>query len=176
MNFLQYQNMIQKLAHKVSRLYQVEYEDMEAQGYLIYCECLQNYEITKASFSTYLYINLVGRLKSYALTVSRQKGIALYDLLNDDISDLDEDTSALLSTEDDNVTQQELLDEAKKCLSHDSYIILKWIISRTWERKGKHKPSINTVVELFGWNRIKVKKCWDECKNFWLNEGIMLYG
>lgn len=173
MTFEKYQKMIQKIAHKVCNRYNLEYEDIEAQGYLIYCECVHNYNITRSSFSTYLYINLSGRLVDYAISTIRQKGINLYDLLNpgDTENDVIEDRCSLLASSDTPIDQDGILEFAKEFLSHDSYIIFNWIIKRDWEKKGRKKPSIYSAVETFGWKRTRVQKCWNECKMFWLNEG-----
>lgn len=173
MEFSRYQKMIQKLAHVASARYDVEYEDMEAQGYLIYCECVRNFDITKSSFSTYLYINLSGRLGDYGISTMRQKGINLHDMLtcNDEESSMNEDNCILLSMEDSHITQENILDFAKGSLSNDGYTIFEWIISRVWEKKGRRKPSIYSAIEAFGWSKTRVQKCWEECKSFWLNEG-----
>ena len=174
MKFADYQKMIQKLAYVASQRYAVEYEDMEAQGYLIYCECVQNFDLTKSSFSTYLYINLSGRLNDYGVTNMRQRGINLYDMLNhgnNEEDSLDEDNCLLLSMNDSQVTQQNLLESAKCNLSPDSYTIFEWIVGRTWEKKGRRKPSIYSAIEAFGWKRTKIQRCWDECRAYWLNEG-----
>lgn len=174
MNFADYQKLIQKQAHAASSRYNVEYEDMEAQGYLIYCECVQNYDITKSSFTTYLYINLAGRLADYAITTIRQRGMNLHDMLNHGVDEddiIDENNCILLSVSDSHVTMDDILDHARDNLSHDSYTIFEWILNRTWERKGRRKPSIHSAMEVFGWKRTKMQRCWDECRAFWISEG-----
>ena len=44
----------------------VQFEDLLSEGYLIYSMCLANYKGNKSTkFTTYLYQNLLGRLKDY---------------------------------------------------------------------------------------------------------------
>ena len=57
--FEAYVMMIRKMAHKFARKLNVPYEEMEAQGYLIYSECLKSFDISKGTtFSTHLFTNL----------------------------------------------------------------------------------------------------------------------
>lgn len=169
MEFERYQRMIQKLAHMASDRFSVEYEDMEAQGYLIYCECVRSFDITKAGFSTYLYINLSGRLKDYGTSIIRQRGIFLHDMLDESL----DDRNSLLAIEDNYTTLDNLLDFAKKMLSDDAYLLFKWIVSFKWERKGRKTPSLSSAIESFDWGKTKIKRCWNECRAFWQNEGAV---
>ncbi len=159
--------------------FNIEYEEMEAQGYLIYCECVKSFEPTKATFSTYLYINLLGRLSDYGTQYNKQRGISLHDYLNGNITDLEneisEDNCTILSYYDNEDTTESLLDYAKKSLSIDSFKVFSWILSRNWQKKGRTVPSIYAVVEAFNWTRTKATKCWNDCKNFWLNECACYY-
>lgn len=174
MKFTDYQKMIQKVAHVMSERYNVEYEDMEAQGYLIYCECVQRFDLTKSSFSTYLYINLSGRLSDYGVTNTRQRGINLYDMINYEYSeeeDVDECNCLLLAMDDNDILRLDLMESAKHSLSTDGFTVFKWILGRTWEKRGRRIPTITNAVEALGWTREHMRDCWNECRSFWLNEG-----
>ena len=171
MRFEQYQKLIQGVARKVSASYGVEYDEMEAQGYLIYCECVRGYDMTKASFSTYLYICLSHRLAEYAEKLKSHDDLGLCDLANDDDEWL-EDKSMALAVTDNAVTLKDLLDLAKPILSADAYSIFKWILGRSWERKGRRTPTMHTAAQALGWGRGRAQRGWDECKAFWNAEGV----
>lgn len=170
MQFEKYQRMIQKVAHNIGIRYSVDFDEMEAQGYLIYCECVQKFDITKASFSTYLYINLTGRLKDFAESYTRNPCVSL-DAIAADL-DTSVDSNPCLATED-GITQDMILDTARDFLSEDGYSIFQWILGRSWERKGRRTPSVEAAMKAFGWTRRHTQSCWDECRDFWRAEGAV---
>ena len=63
--FERFTKMIDKKAWEVSKKTGVDFEELQAQGALIYCKTLENYDIGKSSFSTILYISL-NQLYEYA--------------------------------------------------------------------------------------------------------------
>ena len=54
--FEKYVDLIRNRAWEYHEKTGVDYEELESQGFLIYCECLERYDISKSGFSTYLYI------------------------------------------------------------------------------------------------------------------------
>lgn len=177
--FEKYVMIIRKRAHEYSKKYHIDYSELESQGFLIYCECLQNYDVSKSNFCTYLYIQL-GRLNDFAKTYIRQKGFLIQDYYNkpalDDKIDFEEN---IQSIEYDLISCDDLLEIAKDELSSEAYELLVWILKREWEKDRKKKdrkiPNISSASRYFNKNRKFMEKIWDECKNFWSTEGLMLY-
>ena len=52
--FDKFVDLIRKRAWEYSKKWGIEYSEMESQGYLIYCECLEKFDSNKARFSTYV--------------------------------------------------------------------------------------------------------------------------
>ena len=60
-----FKNMIHAHAWACHRTSGIEYDELFAQGNLIFCEALETWDAGKASFSTYLYTCLSGSLQHY---------------------------------------------------------------------------------------------------------------
>jgi len=60
------EKMIRSMAGKVSRITGIEKDEVEAQGNLIFCECLQRYEENRGDFSKYLSTSLHFGLYKFA--------------------------------------------------------------------------------------------------------------
>jgi DNA-directed RNA polymerase specialized sigma subunit len=60
-----YKNMIKKISWSFYKKTGIEYEEIEAQANLIFCESLNSYDSSIASFSTYLYSCLNNSLNNY---------------------------------------------------------------------------------------------------------------
>lgn len=180
--FKKYVDLIRSRAWEYHNKTGVEYSELESQGYLIYCECLEKYDILKAGFSTYLYIQL-NRLGDFARTYIRQKGCLIEDTETSDLkrsdkivsySYKDEDKIDILNRESSE-TQKNLLKFAKDNLSLDAYSLLYWIVKRSWDNFHINKPSIRIMCEKLNWERERVMKAFNECKDFWNNKGLALY-
>ena len=165
--FDKYVNLIRNVSWKISKKYNVEYDEIEAQGYLIYCMILEKFDITKSSFSTYLYIQLSGRLKDYALSLkSKTDDTKVYEL-NNDKYELD---PFLLSCESkDYDLKNEFIEKAFELLDADSFKVMDYLISFEWLKKNKRKPTISDVMRKFNFNRDYANIIWDNCRNFWIN-------
>jgi len=175
--FEKYVNLIRKRAHKYSKLYGVDYYELESQGFLIFCECVENYDVSKsASFCTYLYIQL-NRLNDYVKTYNRQKGYLMQDLYTaKECDENDEDCYELtLPAREVSPAVLDLLNEAQESLSEAAYELIVWIVGRTWERKNKKTPTISMAVKYFRSPRATIEKLWGECGNFWNSKGFALY-
>ena len=185
--FEKYVMMIRKMAHKFATKLNVPYEEMEAQGYLIYSECLKSFDISKGTtFSTHLFTNLK-RLNDFGHTYNRQKGVLLEDISNEDSKKSDKVVKIKLKnkTEEskvydvqlnyDNPTIIDLLECAKEKLSIEAFELFKWILNRDWDDFTHSKPNIKMAVEYFDTTRTRINSLWNECSQFWNNEGISLY-
>ena len=162
--FEKYIKMIDKKAWEVSKKTGVDFEELQAQGALIYCFCLEKYDSTKANFSTILYLALNG-LSQYTYYYNDR-------YRNEDLNETVEDT---IEAKSDSVSARELLQVAKDELSRDAYRCLEWIIGRTWDFHGRLKPTLTMVISQFGWKRKYVEMVWNDCKSFWNRTGWALY-
>ena len=173
--FEEYVNLIRKRAHEYSKKYNIDYDEMESQGFLIYCECLDKYDFTKAGFCTYLYVQL-NRLGDFAKTYVRQQGCLIQDCLsNEDVEDSDNVEDQIKSIDYYLPTVSEFLQEAKKELSPQAYQLIKWIVDKQWERKNKKTPTISMAAKYFNNTRQTIELFWEECRTFWLNKGLAFY-
>lgn len=153
-NFKKYQKLIQKRAWQYYRYYkgEVEYNEIEAQGYLIYCESVEKYDITKSNFSTYLWWEL-GNLDSYCKTLYRRKQ------KNVNAEDVKEIQYSEIKSFD--------IQDLTEYLSEKAIKVVKWILSGEWEDFHKTKPTIKMACEKFGCSYPTMKKTWDEIENIW---------
>ena len=168
--FEKFAKMIDKKAWEVSKKTGVDFEELQAQGALIYCKTLENYDVSKSSFSTILSISL-NQLYEYALyykganKYKNKKGYAR----------LSEKVEKSIEAFDVNPSLKELLELAKEKLTGDSYALIEWLVNRTWEFQGRIKPCITMAMRNFGWDREHAKLVWAECKNFWNESGWTIY-
>lgn len=155
-NFKKYQKLIQKRAWQYYRSYkgEIDFEDIQAQGYLIYCEALKNYDITKSNFSTHLWWEL-GNLDSWCKTLVRrkEKNISIEDIKP--IPSFDKESFGI--------------EELTEYLSEKAIKVVRWILSREWENFHKTKPTIKMACEKFKCSYPTMKKTWNEIENFWVN-------
>lgn len=174
--FEKYVDLIRKRAHEYSEKYNIDYSEMESQGFLIYCECLEKFNPDKAKFTTYLYIQL-NRLRDFARIYNRQQGYLIQDYFQPQIED---EENANLEYEIVSINYNlpelnEFLSEAKQELSEDAFKLIIWIVKREWEEKNKRTPTISMAVKYFSRSRQKIEEIWEECRNFWLNQGLAFY-
>ena len=165
--FEKYVNMCRKVAWKFASANKMNYEDFEQEAFLIYCECLEKYDVTKSSFSTYLFINLNGRLKSFKEKDDRE------------FSHIQEDEQVFANTEYFNIdvepTIKELLESAKQILSDVAYTLIKYILSRNWEG-GWYKNFNKKVAKKFlNVSEKELEPVWEECSFWWNNVAVSLF-
>lgn len=172
-------NMIYKLSlrmynSKKSKRPDIQFDDVYAEGQLIYVQCLQSYTGNKGcKFTTYLYQNLVGRLAAmYKCTL---KPMSHYEDLNfGEASGDDREISfeSRLESCNYNIDDNDLLITAKEELSYEGYQVLKFIISRDWEHAhAKAQPSIGQICRKFGYSQNIVESIMGEIKQFWNRTG-----
>lgn len=153
-HFEKYKKLIQRQAWKYAKKWKVEYEEMEAEGFLIYCQALQSWDSKKASFITHLYFELM-RLNIFG------KNLYLEDHVKDNI----EFNPVVLPRYD-----LGWLNDLKKELSDPAYNLLLWILSYEWwnkMRRNRKLPTIPQSAEYFNSTPFKMKKYWDELKEVW---------
>lgn len=175
--FEKYVDLIRKRAHQYSEKYGIDYSEMESQGFLIYCEYLEEYDVDKAKFTTYLYIQL-NRLNDYAKTYRRQKGYLITDYFGsvDESSGEETDRDYEITSPKYELPQvSEFLKEAKEELSEDAFNLIVWIVKKDWEGKGRRTPTISMAMKYFNKTRQKITEIWEECREFWLNQGVSFY-
>jgi DNA-directed RNA polymerase specialized sigma24 family protein len=168
--FTDYVNMVRDRAHYYSKCYKMEYADIEAQGFLIYCMAIQNYHKKKASFSTYLYINLNGRLRDYCDRKKAKEGqeSGFEDILKSDL--IENINSDFLPARKHGITLKECLECANKYLSSDAYEIFSWLLSRQWEDRESVSLFTKALYLFSGvwkWNTERVHIAWAEIGDFW---------
>lgn len=166
--FDKYVKMIQKKAWEVSKNTGYDYEDIEAEGFKLYCEALKTWNPDKSSFSTHLH-NYLMQLSCYPLWVAPgyQRGR--------EVGELSETAEKKLESKYNSIQLYDILDCAKEILTSTSYNIIKWILERSWESDSVHKPNISMCCRMLNLQRKEVEVAWAEIKNFWKNEGTLLF-
>lgn len=172
--FDKYANLIRKKAHEYSTKYGIDYDEMESQGFLIYCECLEKYDISKSKFCTYLYIQL-NRLGDYAKTYCRQQGVLIQDYYSNANEEKEKDYEQELPSRDMLPLVKDFLLEAKQTLSRNAYLLLKWIIGREWEGKNKRTPTVTMAIKHFNIKKELMENYWEEIRIFWNCKGFAFY-
>lgn len=175
-------NMIYKLALErynlnKKRRADVEFDDVLSEAYCIYAQCLKTFEGSKGmKFSTYLYTNLVARLRDFYN--HGQKQVYHYE----DFNFCDKDGSVKRYEESivspnynlDSMND-ELWEKAEKELSYEAIITLKYILSRKWETAVKRTFPKNTVLaNRLGYTPEIMDSIMGELKSFWHNESIKI--
>lgn len=183
--FEDYVMMIRKMAHKFSNKYNVPYDEVEAQGFLIYSECVKTFDMSKGSFSTHLFTNLK-KLNDYGQTYNRQKGVLLEDINNYDFrksnnlvkiksKEIENKSTYDICLDYNPITLVDLLQYSKEYLSNEAYKLFKWILERSWDDFIHTKPTVKMAMEKFKTTRKRIDVLWEECSNFWNNVGINYY-
>ena len=167
--FEKYANMINQKAWEVSKKTGVDFEELQAQGALIYCKVLENYDVSKASFSTILYVALNGLYEyTYYYKGGNKYNKEGYEYLSDKVE-------KRIEAMEINPSLKDFLEVAKEKLGDDAYKLIEWLVNRTWEFQGRVKPCLAMAMRKFGWNRNYCEVVWNECKNFWNESGWTIY-
>jgi len=166
--FDDYVNMIRNRAHYYSRCFKMDYLDLESQGFLIYCMCLKKYKKSKASFSTFLYQNLSGRLLYYCKQKNEMEGLDNFDEPFETFIDLWQ------ARESHPV--EGFLQYAYDYISIDAYKILKWLVyDQLADFQSKTNPSLNVMSQRLSMPLEKLKAIWQEIGDFWNSRGARFY-
>lgn len=172
--FIQHQKMIQKKAHQSARAWHLDYQDLEAQAYLLFCEAARTYDPLKGKFSTYLTTCLKDLDDSYCrrevqgwvMNVSAKKFIQMRTI---------DDADVWGHTDPSFDKFCEVLDmaEAAAALSADALDVLIYVLGFNecpWaSRKPGRATAINWFRRRWGWAPSRVSHAWDEIK-VWYNQ------
>ena len=161
--FDDYVSMIRSRAHKYSRTFGVDYDEVEGEGFVIYCEAVKSYEPSKGSFSTYLWSEL-RRLRYFCIKYNNETGGHLSD-----------EAMEYMESRYEKPTFAEVLEDASCHLSEKAMCMFKWILERKWERKGVRLPSPHRAEVELGLSRGDAKNCWSEIKDYWNKDGSLLF-
>lgn len=177
-------NMIYKLAlNKYSAMRKkrpdVEFDDVLSEAMYIYSLCLTTYKGGKGmKFSTFLYQNLVGRLKDF---YNHQfKVVLCYEDLvrqNDKGNMVDKSYEASIESVEYELDEntKEMLEVAKEELSFEGYTVLKYIVSMEWQKgKIKNFPKNTWLATHFGYSLPLMDSIMGEIKSFWNNQGYLI--
>lgn len=162
--FEQYVNLIRKSAHFYAKKWNVDYKEVEAQAFFIYCESLKKYDVTRGSFSTHLTWQL-RTLNGFCSDYKYKKNLLIDDCIKTDDPKLN--PIDILPARNENITLFEMLQYSKEYLSTEAYKLLAWILGRTWEKKGRLKPSISLVMDTFHYTKKQATSFWNEIGNFY---------
>lgn len=168
--FDQYVQLVRKQASRYARGSAVEFEDLEAEGFLIYTECLQKYDCTKAMFSTYLWHQL-GRLKDIVEKKSNQYISSYEDLKMSD----NEKSKKRTYTANDIPDRQmpdfvSFMEDAFYFLSGEAYRLLQYIISYDWDWRGTgdlKQLTKKRAAQYLGISLPLIEPLFLECKSFY---------
>jgi hypothetical protein len=161
--FENYIGMIRKMSHKYSKMYNLDYEDVEGRGFEIYLETLESYDPTKGSFSTHLFSNL------------RKLGHWCRQYIRFNEYSLSDEALDVIESEGEKPTLDNVVSDAKNYLSENAMKVFEWILGRSWERKGVRTPSPYRASKELGISRDEARKVWSEIKTYWNTEGELLY-
>lgn len=157
--FIKYRKMIEQSVWKASRSFKaMEFDELRAQAYFIFCEALESYDSNKASFSTHLH-NRLHTVNDFCIYLNRRhhKDITIFE---DDKyqNDFRECLSRI---------------EEKMYLTKDAQFILEYILGREWENveaTRKCIPRYTTIKILLrkkNWDILRIKTAWAEIINWW---------
>lgn len=152
-----YRAMIAREAWRLARLYGLDFEDIEAQGLLVYCEALRLYDPAKGSFSTYLFSQLCGRLAHYAAKEIKKKQEAVPCEFLENIAGAEPSFEF-----------GEFMEAARLCLDDETCAMLSYLTSYAWHDVGRARPTVTDVMREFGVSRRRAMRLWERGREFWL--------
>ena len=179
-------NMIYKLARDRYNLMKkrradVEFEDVLSEAMYVYSLCLTTYKNGKGmKFSTYLYQNLVARLRDFYNHTFKE--FITYEDWN--MTNGDRSSAADYKRYEDNIISreyeidehtEEFLEVAKEELSYEGYIVLKYIVSMEWQKgRTKNLPANTWLANHFGYSLELTNSIMSEIRNFWNEQGYLV--
>ena len=161
--FDEYVNIIRKRAHYFSDKYHFDYDECEAEGFLIYVNSLESFDPSKSSFSTHLYIQL-NRIADYIDQYNR-KGT----------DELDEITERRIVSKYGNDKRSEFLLLAREKLSPEAFKLIEYLLSFKWSKPNCYYPTVSDMMKFMGKTRVMINRLLDECKIFWQSEGSFVF-
>jgi hypothetical protein len=156
--FTQHQNMIRKFARNAANRWGVEYEELEAQGHMIFVEALQTYDPSRSKFGTYLWGRLMG-LYDHAKRLAVHTGSGEGEV--DWIADSRPAFEAAVEFR-----------EMQAVLSPRAQEVLHELLEGALVFASPQRPSLTKAVELFrrrNWTAAQTRRAWWEVEQ-WVGE------
>ena len=161
LDFDKWVNMCRSAAWNYAKKYGIEYDDLEAQAFMVYVDAIPRWQPKKATFSTFLTWRLK-TLGDYCRQMKKQREYVEFDSI------LEQTTAGAVFTPG----IIDLLKAAAESISSDAVEVLAWILYRRWEGRRSCKPSFTTARRVFKyereWDIERTEGAWNEIKDFWL--------
>ncbi len=166
--FAKHRNQIRDRAWRYAQKWNADFEELEAQGYLIFVEALERYDPDQgAAFSTYLHHRLRG-LNDFCRREARL-GYRVWPF------EFNEESGDPGPHDPFFIRFCEILElrEAQTQLSPDARVMLRWLLDGQWREYGvpKSRPFFSGVVRAFrrewGWTTTRVADGWAELQAWW---------
>lgn len=156
--FEQYESMINFFAWRATKLYHLEFEEVQAQCYLLFCEAMNRFDRTKGSPSTFFYISMK---PIYGWAWNEKKKYLHYSFETFEPS---YDFDAFSKVVD--------LMEFKRLLSSDAKELLDFLLEGEWDVPEFHvRPSFrmtkNWMMAYEDWTLKRTKEAFAEVKKWW---------
>ena len=172
-------NMIWKLALDRYNLVKktrpdIQFDDLLGEGMLVYSTCLTTFKGNKGmKFSTYLYQNLIARLRDYCNHTMRK--IEHYEDFNSKTKEQDTVRFENRIAAKEESDEEELFALAEEELSYEAFCIFKYIVSREWETPHHRKrPNTQQIARAFGYREEIIDSVMSEIRAFWNKSGWMV--
>jgi hypothetical protein len=151
-----YHKMIYKVAWITAKRWGMDFDDVQAQGHLVFMDAIGRFENGKgAKFGTYLF-NRLKTLDDYCERERKYHGRAVKML----IEDLKNNPQRFYKPMD--------VMEHSQTLSPDAQEVLRYILGATWEKPGSNKiPSQYSILKEFrerDWAYQRIKDAWEELR------------
>lgn len=157
------EKMIKSMSGKVSRITGIEKDEVEAQGNLIFCECLQRYEENRGQFSKYLSNALHFGLYKYA---KHEAGAIDHFEITESNSDISKEIESKLSAVYD---YSDIVDTTFVNLSTDSQYICGLVLSadkelpkRKYSSTRVSKRKLTEHLRAEGWKFTRINNAFNE--------------
>jgi hypothetical protein len=173
--FTQFLPMIEKACWHYYRKYHLDRADIESQAFLIFCNAIEKLDIKKASFSTYLFNELkrLDRYCKYEFQKENKDVIRIKKMHKNGYGK----NVFVDRIEVPDILQYDIFDKVitkmdyEISLSNDAKEIVKYILSREWERiETNWKPSFSYIQKKYlenDWTKNRIVKAWQEIKEWW---------
>jgi hypothetical protein len=151
----------------------MDYEELRAQSFEYYCLALEKYNPLKASFSTYLYTYVSGKLLLYCQQKRRYEG---QDCLISEEESYEDFIASLKACE--NPSTEQFMAYANCFLTPTAHNILKWVVYEgiTFIRsKDNRQLTVKALSKRFNVNAQIIQSAWKELFDFWNMKGAAFY-
>jgi hypothetical protein len=173
--FVKYVGTIKSRAKYFAKCYQLEYEDVLSQGYVIYQITLQRYIENQAAFNTFLYKSLSIYLRDYCMKAKRlrDREICVDDEKLLFLIDSNPDASSF-SKRAYSLTIEGIKQYAKDLLTPDAYDLFTWALQCKYENNKSFISDAKLFYcGVYKWDLNRFYIAWNEIKYFWCNKLIV---